>query len=247
MNRFTDQVAVVTGGAGGIGAAVVERLCAEGGRVVVGDVSLDAATAVAERFGDRAVGVRLDVTEPDSCRDAIAAAVDGFGRLDVLVNVAGIGNFARTETLALEEWERTLRVNLTGTFLMCQAALAPLLDGGGSIVNVASVAGVRATPYNAAYCASKGGVVLLTKSLAIEFGKQGVRVNCVCPSSVDTSFLGGFDWPEGIDLSLFSRASSVLAGPMPTSEVAAAIAYLASSEAATITGAALMLDGGATA
>ena len=101
----------------------------------------------------------------------------------MLANIAGVGAMASTRTLALDDWNRTIAVNLTGTFLMCQAALDPLLaSGDGAIVNMASVAGLRATPYNAAYCASKGGVVMLTKSLAVEFGRQGLRVNCVCPS-----------------------------------------------------------------
>lgn len=247
MSRFADRVALVTGGAGGIGRAVVERIGAEGGRIVVGDVDIEAATSVALAFGDRASAVALDVTDPASCAAAVATTTERFGRLDVLVNVAGVGSFAHTGGLSLEAWERTLRVNLTGTFLMCQLALPELLARRGAIVNVASVAGIRATPYNAAYCASKGGVIMLSKSLAVEFGKAGLRVNCVCPSAVDTAFLSGFDWPEGIDLSLFARAGSVLPGPIAPAEVASAIAYLASDDAASVTGTTLVLDGGATA
>jgi NAD(P)-dependent dehydrogenase (short-subunit alcohol dehydrogenase family) len=125
--------------------------------------------------------------------------------------------------------------------------LAPLLESKGTIVNMASVAGMRATPYNAAYCASKGGVIMLTKSMAIELAKAGVRVNAVCPASVDTPFLRGFELPEGADLSLFARASSPMGRVVDVTEVAGAVAYLASDEAATISGTTLVIDGAATA
>ena len=118
------------------------------------------------------------------------------GSLDILANIAGVGCFKPTGALTLDEWNRTIAVNLTGTFLMCQHALEPLLASKGTIVNMASVAGLRATPYNAAYCASKGGVVMLTKALAVEFGRRGLRINCVCPSAVDTPFLDNFEWPR---------------------------------------------------
>ena len=127
-----------------------------------------------------------------------------LGGLHVLANIAGVGSFASTRELALDDWNRTLAVNLTGTFLMSQAALDPLLETGGAIVNMASVSGLRALPYNAAYTASKGGVVMLTKAMAVEFGRAGLRVNCVCPSSVDTDFLRGFEYPTDADPSLFA-------------------------------------------
>jgi NAD(P)-dependent dehydrogenase (short-subunit alcohol dehydrogenase family) len=158
-----------------------------------------------------------------------------------------VGRFAPTLDVTLDDWNRTLAVNLTGTFLTCRAALPALVEARGSIVNVASVAGVRAVPYNAAYCASKAGVILLTKSLAVEFGGRGVRANCVCPSSVDTGFLDGFAFTDEMDLTLFARGASVLAGVMDPAVVAAAVAYLASDDAASVTGTTLMLDGGATA
>ena len=248
MNRFADRIALVTGAGGGIGGAVARLLVQEGATVVVADLDHEAAVRTATGLGVQTRAVALDVTDPRSCQGAIdAATAIGDGRLDVLVNVAGIGQFCATEDVTLEAWNRTLQVNLTGTFLMSQLALPGLLAAGGAIVNVASIAGVRATPYNAAYCASKGGVILLTKAMAVEFGRRGLRVNCVCPSSVDTDFLKGFAWPAGIDMSLFARASSVLEGRMDPSEVAAAIAYLASDDARMVTGSALIMDGGATA
>ena len=240
---------LVTGAAGGIGTATSRLFAAEGAELVC--VDLDGAMAAATAAGivadgSRASGIECDVTDPDACAAAVEAALD-TGRLDVLVNVAGIGAFSPTPDVTLDEWNRALAVNLTGTFLMCQRSLPALVESRGCIVNVASVAGVRAVPYNAAYCASKAGVVMLTKSLAVEYGGRGVRANCVCPSSVDTPFLDGFAFTDEMDLSLFARGSSVLAGAMDPRVVADAIAYLASDGAAMITGSTLMLDGGATA
>jgi NAD(P)-dependent dehydrogenase (short-subunit alcohol dehydrogenase family) len=138
-------------------------------------------------------------------------------------------------------------VNLTGTFLLSQAAVPALVMSSGCIVNMASVAGLRATPYNAAYCASKGGVVMLTKSMAIELAKDGVRVNAVCPASVDTPFLRNFELPEGADLSLFARAASPMGRRVEPDEVAGGVAYLASDDARTVSGTTLVIDGAATA
>jgi NAD(P)-dependent dehydrogenase (short-subunit alcohol dehydrogenase family) len=247
--RFAGRTVLVTGAAGGIGTATSRRFAAQGARLVCVDLDGGLAAAVAAGIvadGGSAIGIECDVTDPDACAGAVDAAL-GEGRLDALVNVAGVGGFSPTTDVTLDEWNRTLAVNLTGTFLMCQRSLPALVESSGCIVNVASVAGVRAVPYNAAYCASKAGVVMLTKSIAVEYGRRGVRANCVCPSSVDTPFLDDFAFTDEMDLSLFARGSSVLAGAMDPSVVADAIAYLASDAAAMITGSTLMLDGGATA
>jgi NAD(P)-dependent dehydrogenase (short-subunit alcohol dehydrogenase family) len=235
MARFDGRVALVSGAASGIGAAVVERLDAEGATVVGCDVR--AADGVAA----------CDVRDEGSYIRAVEAVLDGHGRLDVLANVAGVGIARTIADLQPDEWREVIDVNLTGTFLLSRAALPALLDSRGVIVNMASVAGLRATPYNAAYCASKGGVIMLTKSMAIELAKAGVRVNAVCPASVDTPFLRGFEIPEGADMSLFARAASPMGRLIEPSEVAAAVAYLASDEAATVSGTTLVIDGAATA
>ena len=191
--------------------------------------------------------MRCDVADPASCAQAVAATVEQLGALHVLANIAGVGSFASTRELALDEWNRTIAVNLTGTFLMSQAALDPLLETGGAIVNMASVSGLRALPYNAAYTASKGGVVMLTKAMAVEFGRAGLRVNCVCPSSVDTHFLQGFAYPADVDTSLFGLRASIIQRAATPAEIAGVVAFLASDEAAMVTGAAWTVDGGATA
>jgi NAD(P)-dependent dehydrogenase (short-subunit alcohol dehydrogenase family) len=249
MQRFEGRVALVTGAGGGIGRATALRLVDEGASVVCADIDGAAAIATADGLpADRAAATACDVADPESATAAVRAAVERFGALDILVNVAGVGAMRSTRELSFDEWQRTLHVNLTGTFLMCQAAIEPMLvKGAGSIVNMASVAGLRATPYNAAYCASKGGVVMLTKSLAVEFGRQGIRVNCVCPSMVDTAFLDNMSLPADADMSLFPRAGTIIKRKLSPEEVAGIVAYLASDEAAMVTGSAYVIDGGATA
>jgi NAD(P)-dependent dehydrogenase (short-subunit alcohol dehydrogenase family) len=233
--RLEGKVALVSGAASGIGAAVVTRLTDEGATVVGCDVAaIDG-------------GVVCDVRDAGSCAAAVAEVLARHGRLDVLANVAGIGAGNRIQDVSPDEWRRVIDVNLTGTFLLSQAALPALLDTTGAIVNMASVAGISATPYHAAYCASKGGVILLTKSMALELATAGVRVNAVCPASVDTPFLRGFQLPEDADLPLLMRSVSPMGRLIEPAEVAAAVAYLASADAANVSGTTLVIDGGASA
>jgi NAD(P)-dependent dehydrogenase (short-subunit alcohol dehydrogenase family) len=235
MGRFDGRVALVSGAASGIGLAVSDKLEHEGAVVVRSDIHPIAG------------GVVCDVREASSCAAAVASVLGDHGRLDILANVAGIGISRTIQDLDPAQWRDIIEVNLTGTFLLSQSALPALLDTRGTIVNMGSVAGLRATPYNAAYCASKGGVIMLTKSMAIELAKAGVRVNAVCPASVDTPFLRGFELPEGADMSLLTRAASPMGRMIDPVEVAAAVAYLASDDAATISGTTLVIDGAATA
>ncbi len=192
-------------------------------------------------------GVVCDVRDPDSCAAAVASAVADHGRLDVLANVAGLAIPGRIGDLDPQDWRTVIDVNLTGTFLLSQAALPALFESTGNIVNMASVAGMKGTPYNAAYNASKGGVIMLTKSMALELASAGVRVNAVCPAAVDTPFLRSFKLPEDADMALISRSRAPMGRLISVDEVAAAVAYLASSDAANVSGTTFVIDGAASA
>jgi NAD(P)-dependent dehydrogenase (short-subunit alcohol dehydrogenase family) len=237
VQRFEGKVALVTGAASGIGRATMERLVAEGARVVAVDVqAVDA--------GDQVVGLAGDVSDPATAARAVAAAVDRFGRLDVLANVAGILRTAHTHEHSLEVWDQVLAVNLTGTFLCCRAAIPVMLEGGGgAIVNTSSTAALAGHPWAAAYSASKGGVLALTRVLAVEYAKRGIRANAVCPGSITTPITGDFDFPEGADGKLIHRIMSITR-PEGPEVVAAAIAYLASDDARHVNGESLRVDGG---
>ena len=246
MRRFDGKGVLVTGAAAGIGKACAERMASEGGRIVCVDVVHEAVEQTAKELrsaGHEATALVCDVSDPAQVRATVERAVAELGKLDSLCNIAGILHFDNTHELSLEKWNRILAVNLTGTFLMCQAALPSLLDGGGNIVNMSSTAGLAGHPWTAAYSASKGGVLALTRTLAVEYGKRGVRANSVCPGSVKTAMHHQFKLPPGADGSLLQRILPLdtFRGP----EVAAAlVAFLASEDAAHINGEEVRVDGG---
>lgn len=244
MQRYTGRTVLLTGGGSGIGRATVHRLVDEGATVVAVDVAADglAETAAAASRPDAVVALPGDVTDAELAPAAVAAALDRTGRLDLLVNAAGILRFEHSHEADLDAWERILAVNLTGAFRFCRAAIPALLDGGGAIVNVASTSSHFGHPWAAAYAASKGGVLALTKTLAVEYATQGLRANAVCPGSIDTPITGAFQLPEGADGRLLRRimAPTGMAGP---EVVAAAIAYLGSDDATHVNGEDLRVDG----
>src|SRR5512143_456208 len=202
MNRFKGHTAIVTGAGSGLGRATAQRLASEGAAVACMDVVLDTAEATAAAIRaarGSASAYRVDVSDPGSVRAAVTAAAQALGRPSVLVNCAGIGKFAHSHEMPFEDWSRIIAVNLTGSFLMAQAVLPYLLDGGGNIVNIASNAGLMGQPYSAAYCASKGGVIQLTRALADEYLSRGVRVNAVAPGGIATPLQRAFRLPAGAD------------------------------------------------
>jgi 2-hydroxycyclohexanecarboxyl-CoA dehydrogenase len=244
--RFEGRSVLVSGAGSGIGRATARRFGAEGGRVVCADLNLPGAeeTAAAIReAGGAALAAACDVSSPADVEATVAFAAEKHQGLHVLVNVAGIGGFRRTTEVTFDEWNRMIAVNLTGTFLMCQRALPLILETRGAIVNTASVAGLKSHPYSAAYCASKGGVVMLTRALAVEYGRKGLRINCVCPGGIETPLISQFRLPEGVSQAALLRISPLGRMGQPD-EVAGTIAFLASDDAVYINGAELVVDGG---
>lgn len=242
MTQLSGKVALVTGASAGLGAAVAQ-LFAQRGATVFG-IARD-AERMAAVFEDVPGGeyASVDVTSSQACRDAVSQCVDAFGRLDVLVNVAGFHQMRHTTTVTDEEWDHDLAVNLDGPFYLCRAALPHLLESGGNIVNVASIAGVEGEVYSAGYCAAKHGLVGLTRALAVEYTKDKIRVNAVCPGGMPTAQTTEFTAPENADWDLIMRIASPR-GFMDTVDVAKAIAFLASDDAAAVHGAVYRVDNG---
>ncbi len=232
--RFTGKRIFVTGAAAGIGEATAQLFRQEGAQVVGVDVA-------------EAEGVAYcDVTNPDSVNAAMDAAIAEIGGLDVLANVAGVNWFSKVEDITLELWNRHLAVNLTGPMLVTQAALPHLRASTGNIVTVGSISGLQGQPYNSSYCASKAGLIMFMKALAVELAADGIRVNLVCPGGVDTAMTtNALSNIKGeIDFSHFPKMMGVLPGMMAPVKIAEALAHLASDAASTTTGASLVVDNG---
>jgi NAD(P)-dependent dehydrogenase (short-subunit alcohol dehydrogenase family) len=249
--RLEGRVALITGAARGIGRTTAELFAAEGARVATADIDGDAVSQAAEAIsatGAEALPVHADVTDSSSVRDMVARTVERYGRVDVLVNNAGVlmpddGSVTATDEAV---WDRTLAIDLRGVFLCCKHGIPALLaSGGGSVINMASfVALMGAATSQVAYTASKGGVLALTREIAVEFARSGVRANAICPGPIETALVAGF-LPEAdrgrrlahIPMGRFGRPE----------EVASVALFLASDDSSYVTGAAILVDGGITA
>ncbi|HJW74405.1 MAG TPA: SDR family NAD(P)-dependent oxidoreductase [Thermoleophilia bacterium] len=250
-------VALVTGGAGGIGRASAAALLEEGATVVLGDLNeatLREAVDELSRGGRHVHGVAADISRPADCERLVGAAVELAGRLDALINAAGVWVEGPSETMTEEQWDHVVDVNLKGTFFCCRYAIPELKQTQGCIVNLSSDAGVVGTPETAVYTASKGGVSLLTKSLALELAPDLVRVNAICPADVMTPMLegqardfGGGDFDAYFGRLLASYPQRDQARFIRPEEIAALVSYLASPLAAPITGALISIDFGTSA
>jgi len=248
-DRLAGKVALVTGGGSGIGEATSKRFAAEGALVVVADLLVEKAQAVADAIGGESFGVEVDVTSRASIARVMEETVGRCGGLDVLVCNAGVTIVGSVMDLTEEQWDKELDTNLKSVFL-CAKEAWPHLEarGGGSILSTASMAGQWAIPADAAYCASKAGLIMLTKCMAVDGAKQNIRANCICPGFTNTPMIDGFfnDQPDPAAARAFAESMHPLGRLGEPSDHASAFVYLASDEAAWVTGTALVVDGGLT-
>jgi 3alpha(or 20beta)-hydroxysteroid dehydrogenase len=239
MGRVDGKVAVISGGARGMGASHARLLVAEGAKVVIGDILDEEGKALADELGEAAHYVHLDVTQPDLWEAAVSTAVGEFGKLNVLVNNAGIVSLGPLKTINLAKWQQLLDVNLTGTLLGMQAAVDPMTAaGGGSIINISSIEGLRGAPWVHGYVASKWAVRGLTKSAALELAAQNIRVNSIHPGFVRTPMTKHL--PEDMVIVPLGR-------PGEPVEVSTFVLFLASDESSYATGSEFVVDGGVVA
>ncbi len=251
--RLAGKVAFITGAGSGIGQASALLFGQEGAGVCAVDLDPASAQATAgsiTALGGQALSAAADVSASDQVRRAVDACLQHFGRIDVLVNCAGIGSTQTVVDTPEDLWERVFAVNVRGTFLCCKAIVSHMIEaGGGTIINIASVAGMVGLKNRAAYCASKGAVISLTQAIAVDHVGQHIRCNCICPGTVDSPWVGRL--LAAAPDPAAERAALVARQPMgrlgTPEEIAKAALYLASDDAAFITGSSLVIDGGLTA
>ncbi len=252
LERFTDQVVIVTGAASGIGKATAARFAAEGAKVLASDITADTLELSVKEAnegaapGGEVVGFVADISDEAQAAATIDAAIERWGRLDALANIAGMLRTARTHECDLETWNKIIGVNLTGTFLMCRAALPHLMESKGAIVNTASTSSFFGHPWMGAYASSKGAIAAFTHSLAVEYCLDGVRVNAVAPGSVTSGITNDVEFPADItreEGKLVRRIMSPTGFGAPE-EIASVVAMLASADGRHITGEIIRIDGG---
>lgn len=251
--RLADKTALVTGGGSGIGRETAMRLAAEGAKVLVTDIAGDRAEETAKLIGDAgrtALASRMDVTRAADAEAALGQMASEWGGVDIVINNAGVTIVGSAHTLEEADWDKELSINLKSVYIVSKAAWPHLeAQGGGAIVSTASIAGIWAIPDDAAYCASKAGVIMLTKCMALDGAKAGIRVNCVCPGFIQTPMIDGYfaDQPDPDAARTFAAGIHPLGRLGEPLDIADAFVYLASDEARWVTGTALTVDGGLTA
>jgi NAD(P)-dependent dehydrogenase (short-subunit alcohol dehydrogenase family) len=244
---MTGKAALVTGAASGLGRATALRLAEAGANLCLVDVDEKALAETAGKLSGVEVLVHpADLSDPETCAPAVAAAVARCGRLDALCNIAGIIRFANSHEMPRELWNRTIAINLTAPFLLSQAAIPHLLEAEGAIVNCASTAAFVGEAYAAAYCASKAGLVQMTKAMAMEYVRKPIRINAVAPGGMMTNIANGMTMPEGVEYDLVQRYSG-LRGLVEVEDVAELVAMLASPAGRSYHGACVAIDAGITA
>jgi len=241
------KVALVTGAASGLGRATAVKLARAGAKLCLVDVNAGGLEETAAMLGGAEALVHAaDLSDPDACKGAVAAAVARFGRLDALCNVAGVFKFAHADQLTREDWDRTIAINLSAPFFLSQAAIPHLLEANGAIVNVASSAAFIGESYASAYCASKAGLANLTKAMAMEYSRKPIRINAVAPGGMMTNIGAGMQMPDGLEYDLIQRFSG-LRGLVEVEDVADLVAMLASPAGRSYHGAVVSIDAGITA
>ncbi|UGS39149.1 SDR family NAD(P)-dependent oxidoreductase [Capillimicrobium parvum] len=252
MGRLQDKVALVTGAGSGIGRQTALRFAEEGAAVMAVDLVEETAAETASLIaaeGGRALSGRMDVTRATEIEAGVQRTVDELGAVDVVVNNAGITIVGAAHDLEEDDWDKELTINLKSVYLVSKAVWPRMkARGGGSIVSTASIAGLWAIPDDAAYCASKAGVVMLTKCMALDGAKDGIRVNCVCPGFIQTPMIDGYfaDQPDPEASRQFAVGLHPLGRLGEPLDIADGFVYLASDEARWVTGTALVVDGGLT-
>lgn len=250
MQRFQNKVVIVTGASAGIGRACAQRIASEGGNVWcldVAEAALKETVTLIQQQQGKAEMQLCDVSNSAQVKQTFNDCVKKWGALDVVINVAGVIRLDHATNISDDTWQKIINVNLSGTFYMCREALPHLINSKGNIVNISSTSALRGLPYGIAYGASKGGVSALTKSIAVEYAKQGVRANTVCPGSIMTDMQKNSGLPEDIDWKLLPRIASINGKFGTPDHIAGVVALIASEQDGShINGAEFVVDGGTT-
>ncbi len=245
MDRFKNKIALVTGAGSGIGRSTAVRLDQEGATLIIADINEEQLNETKNMLTNTASSAMvLDISDLEQTQACFQTVKKEYKTLDALINVAGILRFDNSHEVKIEDWNKILNVNLTGTFFMCNFGLPMLLKSKGYIVNVSSTAALGSHAWTAAYSASKGGISAFSKTLAVEYGTKGLNVNCVCPASINTPMTQSPNLPKDIDTRLLKKIMPVDGVNRSPDDIASTIAFLASDDALHINGIDLRVDGG---